>query len=91
MSDSGAYDALVMDHIRHARNFRVIEHANRYAKGVNPLCGDEMSVYLTLTVDRIDDIAYQCTCCGISMASASIMTQMVKGRRAGDVVDAIDG
>ena len=73
------YDDLIMEHIRHARNYRVPDDANRQRAGSNPLCGDEMTVYLRMDGERIAEAAFQCACCGISMASASIMTEMVKG------------
>jgi nitrogen fixation NifU-like protein len=72
------YDDLIMDHIKNARNYRVLETFDRQANGTNPLCGDEMLVSVKLEGERILDIGFQCTCCGISMASASVMTQMVK-------------
>jgi nitrogen fixation NifU-like protein len=73
------YDDLIMDHIKNARNYRVLEDCDRRANGTNPLCGDEMLVSLKLEGERIADIGFQCTCCGISMASASLMTEMVNG------------
>jgi nitrogen fixation NifU-like protein len=79
-----AYDDLIMDHIRNARNYRAPEVFDRQASGVNPLCGDEMLVYVKLEGDRIADAAFQCTCCGISMASASAMTELVKGETVAD-------
>ena len=78
------YDDLVMDHIKNARNYRILDNANRKATGSNPLCGDELTVYLAVERDRIQDIAFLCTCCGISMASASIMKERVKGETAAD-------
>jgi nitrogen fixation protein NifU and related proteins len=74
------YDDLIMDHIKNARNYRALEGFDRRANGTNPLCGDEMLVALKLEGERISDVGFQCTCCGISMASASVMTEMVKGR-----------
>jgi nitrogen fixation protein NifU and related proteins len=76
------YDEVMLDHIRNARNYRVIADANRTVQRFNPLCGDEMTVYLKLDHDVICDIAFQCSCCGISMASASIMTESMKGKSA---------
>ncbi len=73
------YDDLIMDHIKNARNYRVSEDVDRRAWGTNPLCGDEVAVSAKIAGERIVDIAFQCTCCGISMASASIMTVLVKG------------
>ncbi|HYC48200.1 MAG TPA: SUF system NifU family Fe-S cluster assembly protein [Burkholderiales bacterium] len=79
--DAG-YDELIMDHIRNARNYRVLDDANRHATGMNPLCGDEVVVSVRLEDDRIADVTFQCTCCGISMASASMMTAIVRGKSA---------
>ena len=79
------YDDLIMDHIKNARNYRVIEDADRSAEGSNPLCGDEMTVYLRMEAERIRDISYQCTCCGISMASASMMTEQIMGKDVAEV------
>ena len=73
------YDDLVMDHIRNARNYRVPDDANRQSQGSNQLCGDEVTVYLKLHADRVEDAAFQCSCCGISMASASMLTESIVG------------
>ena len=81
VTDAGLYDEFVMDHIRNARNYRVLNDADRSASGTSPLCGDEMTVYVKVQDDAIADVAFQCTCCGVSMASASIMTELVKGVR----------
>jgi len=74
------YDDVIMDHIKNARNYRKPEGANREAEGSIPLCGDILTVYLKLRGEFIEDIGFQCSCCGISMASASIMTESVKGK-----------
>jgi nitrogen fixation protein NifU and related proteins len=74
------YDDVILDHIKNARNYRKIENADREMEEFNPLCGDILNVYLRMRNEIIEDIAFQCTCCGISMASASIMTEKVKGR-----------
>jgi len=74
------YDEVILDHIKNARNYRVLERADRVAEGVNPLCGDNFTVYVQLDGEVIRDAAFQCSCCGISMASASVMTEAVKGR-----------
>ena len=83
------YDDLLMDHIKNARNYYALDDASRTASGVNPLCGDEVTVYLKLTENCVEEIAFQCTCCGISMASASIMTQSLRGKETGDALTAI--
>ena len=77
---AAAYDDVILDHIRNARNYRVPAAASRKVEGSNPMCGDELVLYLEFDGDRIADIGYQCTCCGLSMASASVMTELVKGR-----------
>jgi nitrogen fixation NifU-like protein len=87
MAGTGLYDELVMDHIRNARNYRALRDPHRAATGSNPLCGDEMCIFLRMDGERIADIAFQCTCCGISMASASIMTELVRGTLAADAKD----
>ena len=74
------YDDVIMDHIKNARNYCRLENADCEAEGSNPLCGDVLTVYLRLRGDTIEDIGFQCSCCGISMASASIMTKSVKGK-----------
>ena len=85
MTESKAYDDLIMDHIKNARNFRTLADATHHANGSNPLCGDELTVYIRLGNERIEDAAFQCTCCGISMASASIMTESMRGKRSAEV------
>lgn len=85
MTKAKLYDDFVMDHIKNARNYRVIGNAAHRADGSNPLCGDEMTVFLRIEGGRILDVAYQCTCCGISMASASIMTEQVLGGNVEEV------
>jgi nitrogen fixation NifU-like protein len=75
------YQDLILDHSKHPRNFRVLEKANRAALGHNPLCGDRLSLYLTVDdKDVILDAAFQGSGCAISVASASMMTEMLKGK-----------
>lgn len=74
------YSDVILDHIKNARNFQVLADANRRAHGINPLCGDTFDVYAKVEGDRVVEAAFQCECCGISMASASIMTEAVKGK-----------
>jgi nitrogen fixation NifU-like protein len=74
------YSEVILDHIKNARNFHELADANRKAHGINPLCGDTFDVYAKVEGDRVVDAAFHCECCGISMASASIMTETVKGR-----------
>jgi len=84
MSGTAPYDDLIMDHIKNARNYFTLDDVNHKATGSNPLCGDDLTVYLKIERDCIRQIAFQCTCCGISMASASIMTEMIKGKHTTD-------
>jgi nitrogen fixation NifU-like protein len=82
----GLYDDFVMEHIKNARNYRVLEDADRQVEGTNPMCGDHMRLYLKLDRERLRDLAFQCTCCGISMASASMMTEALQGARVEDAI-----
>ena len=80
MAIAKAYDDLIMDHIKNARGYRALDAATHTATGTNPLCGDEVTVYVTVEDGRITDVGFQCACCGICMASASIMTESVAGK-----------
>lgn len=81
MSESNSlYNDVILDHIRNARNFCELQTANRKAHGVNPLCGDTFTVYARIEGDRVAEASFQCDCCGISMASASVMTEAISGR-----------
>ena len=79
MTAEQPYDDLIMDHIRNARNYRVPENFTGKANGLNPMCGDDMTIYVRVEHGVIRDAGFQCSCCGVSMASASIMTEMVIG------------
>ncbi len=81
---SKLYDDVIMDHIKHARNYGEMEHASSRADGVNPLCGDNLTVYVRVDSDVLREANFKCECCGISMASASIMTEMIKGKSVDD-------
>ncbi len=75
------YRAAVLDHSRRPRNFRRIESAGHKATGHNPLCGDKITVYLELDEDRrVRDVAFEATGCAISLASASMLTELVKSQ-----------
>jgi nitrogen fixation protein NifU and related proteins len=74
------YQEVILDHNKRPRNFRVIESPTRVAKGHNPLCGDRLTLYLSIDGDRIADIAFEGSGCAISKASASPMTEAVKGK-----------
>src|SRR5262249_28867054 len=70
----------ILDHNRAPRNFRTMPAADREAEGYNPLCGDQLQVWLKLDGDRISDVSFQGSGCAISKASASLMTTVVKGK-----------
>lgn len=74
------YQSVIIDHSSRPRNFSVLPEANRIGTGNNPMCGDQVTVYLKLEQDRIADISFQGCGCAISQASASIMTLKLKGR-----------
>jgi len=85
MSDlSDLYQEIILEHSKVPRNFRVPPDANHKAEGFNPLCGDHFTVYLQLEGDAIRDIAFQGSGCAISKASASMMTQSLKGKTRAD-------
>jgi nitrogen fixation NifU-like protein len=80
-SDLGdLYQEVILDHNRRPRNFGDLPGANRRAEGFNPLCGDRVTVSLTLEGDVLKDIRFQGSGCAISKASASMMTETMKGR-----------
>jgi nitrogen fixation NifU-like protein len=74
------YQEVILEHNKNPRNFREIEDATRYADGNNPLCGDALRVYVEMEGDRVKDVAFKGSGCAISKASASMMTQAVKGK-----------
>ena len=81
------YQEVILDHNRRPRNFRALEGANRHAEGYNPLCGDRLSLYLKVEEGTITDASFQGSGCAISKASASMMTDSVKGKTLGEVRD----
>jgi nitrogen fixation NifU-like protein len=81
------YQTMILDHYRKPRNFGRPEAANREAEGVNPLCGDRFKVYARVDGERVADVGFEGSGCAISTASASLMTQAVKGRSREEVKD----
>ena len=81
------YQEVILDHNRRPHNFRVIESPSAKQEGYNPLCGDRLTLYLTLDGDRIADVAFQGSGCAISKASASLMTDALKGRTVAEARD----
>ena len=78
------YQTTILDHNKSPRNFRVPQGANRRADGHNPLCGDAISVHVALADDTLRDVGFQGSGCAISTASASLMTEAVKGKSAAE-------
>jgi len=74
------YQEVILEHSKAPRNFRELAGANQHAEGYNPLCGDHFTVYLNVEGDSIRDITFQGSGCAISKASASMMTQALKGK-----------
>jgi len=77
---SELYQQVILDHNKKPRNFRKLENADRFAEGYNPLCGDQLTIYVNLTDDSVREIAFEGSGCAISKAAASMMTQAVKGK-----------
>ena len=77
---SELYQQVILDHNKKPRNFRKLETANHTAEGYNPLCGDQLTIYVNLENDRVTDVGFEGSGCAISKASASMMTQAVKGK-----------
>ncbi len=78
------YQEVILEHSKKPRNYRALESANHKAEGFNPLCGDHFTVYLDLKDGAIHDMGFQGSGCAISKASASMMTQMLKGKTAAE-------
>jgi nitrogen fixation NifU-like protein len=79
------YQQVILDHSRKPRNFRVLPGADRLAQGQNPLCGDNVTVYLRFAGDVIQEITFQGSGCAISKASASLLTECLQGRTKDEV------
>ena len=73
------YRDVIVDHNRNPRNFRAMPDADRHAEGFNPLCGDRLTLYVRLEGDTIRDVSFEGSGCAISVASASLLTESVKG------------
>ena len=84
------YQSVILDHNRSPRNHRTMADANRVAAGRNPLCGDEITVWLRVDDERVADVSFQGKGCAISQASASMMTQAVKGKSRAEALALFD-
>ena len=87
---SDLYQEVILEHNKNPRNFREIADADQYADGNNPLCGDALRVYVSLNGDTVTDVAFKGSGCAISKASASMMTQAVKGKTREDAEKIFD-
>lgn len=85
------YQEILLEHNNRPRNFRKLEDANRQADGYNPLCGDQITLYLKVEENVITDVAFQGVGCAISRASASMLTQSVKGQSLEKAEEIFDG
>ena len=85
------YQSVILDHNKQPRNFGEPPGANRLAAGVNPLCGDKVTVYLEVRGDIVTDAAFEGVGCAISTASASLMTDGIKGKTIAEVEKLFDG
>ena len=79
------YQEVILDHNKHPRNFGQIEHADHCARGDNPLCGDQLTLYLKMDGDRVVEVRFEGQGCAISTASASILTEVVQGKTLSEV------
>jgi nitrogen fixation NifU-like protein len=84
------YQQVIIEHSRNPRNFKELEGASHSAEGYNPLCGDQITVYLVLEGERVKDIAFKGSGCAISKASASLMTTVVKGKTRAEAEETFD-
>jgi nitrogen fixation protein NifU and related proteins len=84
------YRDVILDHNRRPRNFGPLEHADASADGANPLCGDRLTLRLKLAADKIEEIRFEGQGCAISTASASLMTEAVKGKSRAEALSLFD-
>ncbi len=86
------YQEVILDHSRHPRHFGVLAEANHVGEGYNPLCGDRVKVFLAIDSEgRIADVSFEGKGCAISQASASLMTDLIKGRSVAEAEKLMDG
>lgn len=85
------YQDTILEHNKRPRNFRRIDGADRQKEGFNPLCGDKLTLFLTLKGDTITDVAFQGNGCAISTSSASLMTEAIKGKSIAEADKLFDG
>ncbi len=84
------YQEIILDHGKNPRNLRRTENFNKDAKGYNPLCGDKVHIYIKLNENKkVEDISFEGSGCAISMASASIMTDLIKGKEESQIKEIV--
>lgn len=79
------YQEVILDHHKHPRNFGRLEGANRHAEGFNPLCGDRVTIYAVVEGDTVREIAFDGSGCAICVASASVMTDELRGKTLAEI------
>jgi nitrogen fixation protein NifU and related proteins len=84
------YQEVILDHAKKPRNFRVLEDASGQADGWNPLCGDRATIYVRMDGDRLMDVSFKGAGCSISTASASMMTDALKGKTRAEAQELFD-
>jgi nitrogen fixation NifU-like protein len=84
------YQSIILDHNRRPQNFRAMADATAHAEGSNPMCGDQLTVWLRIEGDRVADVSFQGSGCAISKASASLMTAAVKGKTREEAMSLFD-
>jgi nitrogen fixation NifU-like protein len=84
------YQETILDHSKHPRNCHAMEDATRKAEGYNPLCGDKLKLYVKLDGDIVKDASFQGSGCAISTASASLMTESLKGKTRAEALVLLD-
>jgi nitrogen fixation NifU-like protein len=84
------YRDVILDHNKRPRNFGALEQASARADGHNPLCGDRLTVFVKMNGDRVEDIRFEGKGCAISTASASLMTEAIKGKRKEEIGSLFD-
>ena len=87
MSDNELYQEMILDHYKNPRNCCTLEHCTHHAEGQNPLCGDELEIQVKVKDGKIEDLAFTGAGCAISQASASMMTENLKGRTIEEAMD----
>ena len=85
------YQEIILDHGKNPRNLRKTDKYNKEAKGHNPLCGDNVHIYVKLSATKkVEDISFEGSGCAISMASASILTDLIKGKEENEITEIVD-